>query len=292
MNYDEHMKNVRGLVEALDTVGIVGFGVVGQAVASAFRLAKFKIKNFDIDPEKSNYSLREVVTESHLIIVCVPTPNNPDGSINLCHVLDVLKNIDEFLKWPKHYNPVVLIKSTVTPGTTEALHKLYPEMRLGVYPEFLRQLTAKVDARNPSRVVVGLCNSEDEEHVRAYIELLKPELVFFTTPTNAELIKMLSNAFLSLKVGYANLIEALCEVYGGDSDVVYTGIVADPRIADSHLAPVGGKMPADGPCLPKDLSALIDDIQLHYNQTPDVMFSIVLLRAAHYLAVDAKTFKQ
>lgn len=239
------------------SVGIVGAGVVGQALNEALVHAGFDTLVYDVNHTRRLHSLKSVVVNCKLIFVCVPTPSKKDGTLDLSYVEEAIQEINEIMQVWTNSNPVVLIKSTVTPLTTEKLQKKYPRLRLGCCPEFLRQDHAIEDALSPSRIVVGMCNQEDLKDVRPIIEELDSPKIVYTTPVNAELIKMLSNAFLSVKVAYANLIQVLCDRFNGDPETVYSGIIADKRIGKSHLDPTKGKMASDSPCLPKDLSALI-----------------------------------
>lgn len=239
------------------SVGIIGAGTVGKAMNEALVHAGFDTLVYDVNPTRRLHSLKSVVTRCKLIFVCVPTPNKKDGTLDLFYVEAALQEIDEIMQVWTNFNPVILIKSTVTPLTTERLQKRYPKLRLGCCPEFLRQDHAVEDALSPSRIVVGLCNPADRKDVEPIIGKLGCDKILYTSSVNAELIKMLSNAFLSVKVAYANIIETFCETFNGDPETVYAGIIADNRIGKSHLDPKKGKMAKDSPCLPKDLSALI-----------------------------------
>lgn len=275
------------------TVGIVGYGVVGQATAMSLAALGFDVVFYDNANWKGGHSLREVLTRSRVVYICVPTPNKPDGGIDLSYVIQALDGITEIMAVFTNFNPVILIKSTVTPGTTEKLQAMYPSLRLGCSPEFLRQDHAIEDAKSPGRVIVGLCDAKNESDVRAITDHFET-VVYYTTPTTAELIKMLSNAFLLVKVAYANLIKTLCDTYCGDSDYVYLGLISDTRISPSHLNPAKGKMPADGPCLPKDLLALVSDLTENLSMSKDrasMKQATAFLKLAYDLAVESKSLK-
>ena len=132
-------------------VGVIGAGFVGQAVACGFSPVA-KIRIYDVDPDKCTDTLKETVNRSDILFVSVPTPMNPDGSINLDIVHNVCKNIDEA---SERKDNVVVIKSTVVPGTTNLLKEQYPSLNFVYNPEFLTEKNPRFDFINQSRIVLG-----------------------------------------------------------------------------------------------------------------------------------------
>jgi UDPglucose 6-dehydrogenase len=158
---------------------------------------------------------------------------------------------------------VIAIKSTVPPGTTESLFRAAKRDGLAASivacPEFLREGSALKDCREPSRVVVGGDDDEACRRVSALFENLSAP-VLRTDATSAEMIKYGSNAFLALKISFINELAHLCELIGGDVDVVAEGLGSDPRIGRAFL---NAGLGFGGSCFPKDVAALEDIAGYH-----------------------------
>jgi UDPglucose 6-dehydrogenase len=201
----------------------------------------------------------EAVRGAGITFVAVGTPPLPDGGADLRQVRDALAQLR------RHVGPdaVVVVKSTVPPGTTQALIDASPRDRLKAplvtCPEFLREGSALNDCRNPSRVVIG----GDDVPARARVADLFHHLdtaVIQTDATSAEMIKYGSNAFLALKISFINELARLCELIGGDIDVVADGLGADPRIGRAFL---NAGLGFGGSCFPKDVAALDEMAGFH-----------------------------
>ena len=144
-------------------IGIVGRGFVGSAVEFGFSPQTGcdvdKMYIYDKDKSKSLHSLEDVVAYSDFIFLSVPTPSNEDGSINLSYVEDALQEISEInSELDLVGSPVeslVLIRSTVTPGTTEKLQQKYQNLDLVFNPEFLTERSANFDFINQNRYILG-----------------------------------------------------------------------------------------------------------------------------------------
>ena len=149
-------------------IGIIGRGFVGSAVEFGFSPntgCDAEVRVYDKDPSKSLNTLQEVVTHSDIIFLSVPTPSNSDGSMNLDIVDSVLNDINE-IYIENEYCPdnVILLRSTVTPGTTRNLQSRYPNLRLVFNPEFLTERSAKFDFINQSRFILGCGDSDFEKY--------------------------------------------------------------------------------------------------------------------------------
>ncbi|MEK9912915.1 MAG: hypothetical protein VW580_03230 [Flavobacteriaceae bacterium] len=126
-------------------LGVIGNGFVGEAISFAFSsIAEMYI--YDIDPSRSLNDL-ESVHKCDYVFVCVPTPMHLDGSQDLSYVEGVFEMATK--------KPVYIIKSTVLPGTTENLKKIYPNFNIIFSPEFLTERTAKLDMLTQSRIILG-----------------------------------------------------------------------------------------------------------------------------------------
>ena len=129
----------------MKTIGIVGNGFVGSSVAFGFSPQTgcdgVSVKIYDKDESKSTHSLSDTLT-SEFIFVSVPTPSNPDGSISLSVVYDVFDEIS--LLNPRKDN-IILLRSTVTPGTTRKLSNDFPSLKIFFNHEFLTERSANFD---------------------------------------------------------------------------------------------------------------------------------------------------
>lgn len=201
-----------------------------------------------------------------VILIAVGTPSNPDGAIDLSQVTNAAALIGRQLARSKN-KPLVVIKSTVIPGTATTVVKPLLERESGKScgagfglcssPEFLREGKAIEDTLRPDRIVIGPL---DEMSGRAMKSLYRrfyspksPPMVE-TTPENAELIKYASNAFLATKISFINFIARICETLpGADVGEIAFGMGLDPRIGRQYLEAGPG---FGGACLPKDSRAL------------------------------------
>ena len=138
-------------------IGIVGNGFVGSSVAFGFSPQTgcdgVEMKIYDKQTDKATNSLEEVVNNSDYVFVSVPTPSNKDGSISLDIIYDVFEEIHNVIDYTKpgdscDTQPIILLRSTVTPGTTREIQKKYPLMRIVFNPEFLTERSAKLDFIN------------------------------------------------------------------------------------------------------------------------------------------------
>ena len=201
-------------------------------------------------------SIEDGVQHSQIVFIAVPTPPQPDGSVDLTYIERVAREIAEVLK---EYR-VIVDKSTVPVKTGEKVAKTIRRYnKAGVdfdvvsNPEFLREGCAVADLMNPDRIVVG-SNSDRALALmkKVYEPFMAPIMV--TDVNSAELIKHAANSFLALKISYINAISAICEASGADVEKVADGIGADKRIGRSFL---NAGLGYGGSCFPKDVAAFI-----------------------------------
>ncbi|WP_456394988.1 UDP-glucose dehydrogenase family protein [Thermococcus sp.] len=204
----------------------------------------------------------EAILNSGVTFICVGTPSREDGSIDLTYVKQAAEEIGKVLKEKDLYH-VVVVKSTVLPGTTEEIvkpileefsgKKAFQDFGLAMNPEFLREGVALRDFLNPDRIVIGV---RDEQTRRILDELYAPIQApkLFTDIKTAEMIKYASNAFLATKISFANEIGNICKKLGIDSWEVFEGVGLDHRISP-HFFRTG--IGWGGSCFPKDVRALI-----------------------------------
>ena len=202
-------------------------------------------------------STEEAVKGARYVFIAVNTPMDEDGSADLSQLLSATRSIAKAME----DFTVLIVRSTAPVGSLDAMVEVLREegkergrdYELAYNPEFLREGTGILDFLNPSRVVVGADDPDVAEEVMAlYDGIDAPKLR--TTIKNAQIIKYASNAFLAARVSFINEIAAICEALGGDVWDVAEGVGLDPRIGRQYLRPGPGY---GGPCLPKDLMALI-----------------------------------
>ena len=246
------------------SIGIIGNGFVGSSVAFGFSAqtgCDAEVKIYDKDEAKSTHTLSEVVKGSDYIFLSVPTPSNQDGSISLDILFDVFKDIDDVIDYEDDYQPVILLRSTVTPGTTGKIQIEYPKMNIVFNPEFLTERSAKFDFINQSRFIVGGTwgNATKVEHL--YKERFGDSIpVIKTNFQTAEMIKYMNNCFFATKVSFLNEMYQIADKCGANWEEAVEGFVRDGRIGHSHMNVPGpdGKFGFGGSCFPKDIQAMIN----------------------------------
>lgn len=229
-------------------------------------------------------SYEDGVPESDIVFSCVGTPDNPDGSSNLTYVFDAARSAAKLMK----PGTVYAQKSTVPVGTGVQIEALFTDMNVDVRyvsnPEFLREGTALADTLFFDRVVVGGVDSsaidividayrdlEDHRDHIAHIARVPVDVqgdqYIATTLNSAELIKVTSNAFLALKISFANSIALLADKADADVVEVMDAVGADRRIGRAFLNAGRGY---GGGCFPKDVSGLISSA-LEYGVDLEIM---------------------
>ncbi len=206
---------------------------------------------------------RTAVQESDISFICVGTPSLRSGKLDLSHVERVSSEIGGALREKRRHH-VIVLRSTVLPGTTESLVIPALESASGLRsgadftvcynPEFLREGTAVADFLQPPYTILGASEPEALTPLRQlYADI--PGAVFETATTVAEMAKYVSNAFHAVKVGFANEIGTLCKNLGVDTEAITHIFLSDTKlnISSAYLSP---GFAFGGSCLPKDLRAL------------------------------------
>ena len=246
----------------MKNIGIVGKGFVGGAVAFGFSPStgyESNIRIYDKDPDKATHSLDEVVTQSDFIFVSVPTPSNSDGSINTSILEDAVRDIDNVAN-EKGCDAVILVRSTVVPGTTRTLTKKFPSLRIVFNPEFLTERSANFDFISQTRFILGGEPDHTEKVAQLYRTRFGKTLSCIETDfESAELIKYVCNVFFATKISFLNEMRLIADKVGANWDDVIEGFVRDGRIGNSHNSVPGhdGRYGYGGSCFPKDVQALI-----------------------------------
>jgi UDPglucose 6-dehydrogenase len=260
-------------------IGVIGTGYVGLTTAVCFAELGHKVIGFDIDLSKievlssgkstihelgmtelivknlanNNLTFRsniETIAECEFIFLCVPTPQDADGSADLSYVIKATKNLSTLVK----KDATLITKSTVPVNAWKEVVKALNRSDVAVVsnPEFLREGSAIADFFNPDRIVVGCASSEKAKQVSDLYKQPDVETII-TDNSTAELIKYASNSFLAIKLSYVNEVAALCEAVGANAKDVLFGMGKDSRIGSRFLEPGPGW---GGSCFPKDVRAL------------------------------------
>jgi UDPglucose 6-dehydrogenase len=271
-------------------VTVIGLGYVGLSLAVCLATKGFRVIGCDVDQNRvkringgkppfyeprledllqsalrKGFKASTTISPSHINFITVGTPEG-DGEVDLSQVESASRDLGASLAKRDGYS-LVVVKSTVPPGTTEGLvkeavestsgKKVGRELGLAMNPEFLREGSAVEDTLKPDRIIIG---EYDEKSGDTLLELYRrfyqkgmPRLLR-TSIVNAELIKYANNAFLATKLSFINMIANLCQkIPGANVDVIAKGIGMDRRIGEEFLRAGPGW---GGSCLPKDTRAL------------------------------------
>jgi len=242
----------------INTIGIVGQGFVGGALNEGMKHA-FNIETYDkfISEKSTCESLKSLIEKVDTIFVCLPTPMRQDGSCDLRIVEETILEIDSFCK--KADSKVVVIKSTIPPGTTEDLNKKVSNIQVVFNPEFLTEANAVEDFKNQTRIIVGGPRPGSSVVKNIFRKAFKQTTIVKTGSNTAEMVKYFTNCFLATKVIFSNEMKQICDPLDIDYDKVVEYALYDERLGRSHWSVPGpdGSMGFGGHCFPKDLNALI-----------------------------------
>ena len=270
-------------------ISVIGGGYVGLVSSACFAELGYLVNLIEIDRDKTQaiseckphlyekgletllsthigkslhiYTNYDRISSSDATFICVGTPHGADGHLDLSMVKSACRSIGESLKDSDAFH-VVVVKSTVPPGTTEHVIassilryscKDFNEIGFAMNPEFLREGRAIQDFMNPDRIVIGSNGKKTGDLVESiYYKLNAP--VIRTGIRSAEMIKYASNAFLATKISFSNEIGNICKNLGIDVYEVMKGVGMDHRISPHFLNAGAG---FGGSCFPKDVNSLI-----------------------------------
>ena len=244
-------------------IGIVGKGFVGNAVAMGFSAGSgynANIRIYDKDPGKSSHSLADVISQSEFTFISVPTPSNPDGTINLDILEGCISEIDAVSKSCDRSDNIILIRSTVIPGTSRNIQKKYPQLRVVFNPEFLTERSAVFDFINQTRFILGGKVEDTKKVAKLYNDRFGHSIPIIQTDfETAEFTKYLCNTYFATKLSFLNEMKLLSDKVGANWNEVIEGFLRDGRIGHSHVQVPGhdGKLGFGGSCFPKDVQAII-----------------------------------
>jgi len=278
------------------SLSIIGCGYVGCVTGVCFADMGNEVTLVDVDSDKVDFinegrspiyepglealmqknrervrattNLRAAIHDTDITFVAVGTPSNADGSIDLTYVFRVCEEIGEVLREKEDFH-IVIIKSTVFPGTTDdrvrhileytSGKKAGVDFGLGSNPEFLREGNAVHDFLSPDRIVIGADDPRTADALKALYASIDSRVLVASSRT-AEMIKYTSNAILATKISFANEIGNLCKTIGIDSGDVFLGVGMDSRVSPAFFRTGIG---FGGSCFPKDVRALVAGARAH-----------------------------
>lgn len=252
-------------------------GVVGNAMYQSFK-DFFEILIFD----KNKQELNTIKDENPInelialldgpIFICVPTPMNSDGSCDISMVDEICEKINDaqmkkmteqscYCNCCGISEQVVVIRSTVSPGTCDDLMEKYPYISIVYNPEFLTERTSVEDFKNLQSVVIG---GEEKivDFVFSYYKMIFKNISLYSTSRKqAEVFKYMTNSYFAMKIIFANEIKNYCDKISVDYNSLKNIFPAEPRLGSTHWDVPGpdGKYGFGGKCLPKDASGFLFD---------------------------------
>lgn len=207
-------------------------------------------------------NVNDAIKKTEISILCIGTPPKEDGELNMDYIFDSVRQISHGIKEKKSFH-IILVRSTVFPGTCEIIEKIIEEesnLKKNIdfavisNPEFLREGSAVADYFEPPYTLIGGSNAKAIEKISTLYNDINGEIIVVERKV-AEIIKYVNNSFHALKVGFANEIGNICQLLEIDSHKVMDIFCKDTKLnlSSYYLKPA---FSYGGSCLPKDLSAL------------------------------------
>jgi UDPglucose 6-dehydrogenase len=241
-------------------IGIIGCGFVGSAVAAGFTL-KADIKIYD--KYKEGFDSLSDVCKQDILFLCLPTPmRKSDNLPEMSYILETLAAMHHETSQVKSLiSKIIVIKSTVLPGTNRLLQAMYPGFSFVSNPEFLTARSARLDFINASRIVLGGIDEKALNKVgELYRQISLHAPIYQCSWETAELVKYMANCFFALKISYLNEIYKISQRIGCNYNFLKQIWLADGRIGNSHHEVPGhdGDFGFGGTCFPKDIAAFTE----------------------------------
>jgi nucleotide sugar dehydrogenase len=232
-------------------VGIIGLGFVGKAVMASYSDITYdKIIDPFVDSCTGTY---ETISDTDAIYVCVPSPQNKDGSCDTTILTDVLLKLKKI-----NYKGTIISKVTAPADTYRYLNENFENL---VYvPEFLVAKTFIQDYLASKYHVIGGKNSTHVNFAKSILQEVFPNAFYHTASIEeASMMKYIINSFLATKVIFMNEIKMLCDRNNINFDNVVSLVKLDDRMGNSHMQVPGpdGLLGFGGACFPKDTNALL-----------------------------------
>lgn len=244
---------------------VIGLGFVGSALHRSFGMKKVDpLGGYDRYKNGGIGSLEECLS-SPIIFLCLPTLYDEGcGEYDKTAIRETLARLAQ-----KKYDGVVVVKSTVEPGTTDELSKIHPGLIIIHNPEFLSAKTAFQDFHNQTHIVLGQgrnCSKEKLKTVRDFYAKYYPNAqISECRSIESESMKSFVNSFYAVKIQFFNELYLLCQSMGSDFETVKNLMLKNDWINPMHTQVPGhdGSMSYGGACFPKDTNALLQCMKKH-----------------------------
>lgn len=259
-------------------IGIIGCGIVGGTMRDAFLNGMGNsVLCYDKDVTRSNCSLEEVFTQD-IVFICLPAPVNRDGDCDLSAVDDTFSAARKL-----GAKGLLVLRSTVPPGTTNELIQRYLKLDICYCPEFLRAKYADEDFKTPKLAVIGGTLRQAREVFGCLSQVINVRRQQILNPTDAEILKLFLNGLAAIKTVYASEVAYLAGRMGADWQKIANTAQLDMRAGIGYLDALGpdGKSGFGGACLPKDaimLGRAIRDMGLGHPLIDDAVDTSQALR--------------
>ena len=253
---------------SIKNIGVIGIGFVGSAIKKSLEKNNFILNETlfiydkykkDIDSIDSIYSIDSIdnIMNTDIIFLCLPTPF--DSKLETYNLIEIENTLN--LLNLKKYQGICLIKSTITPNTSNTYSEKFPELKIIHNPEFLSANTAEEDFHNQSHVVLGLTKNilpnEIESVVNFYKEFYTDNITIISS-VESEIMKLASNSFYSVKIQFFTEMFLLCNKLDCSYNSVRDSMIKNNWINQMHTNVPGsdGNISYGGLCFPKDTNAL------------------------------------
>jgi UDPglucose 6-dehydrogenase len=254
-------------------IAIIGHGYVGKAMRNYFSdhnelvIVDPLMSGWQVPPNPQKQSQGELTLEEaqeaankcELAVVCVPTPMGEDGAVDLSIVRDVFS-------WLRV--PLILIKSTIPPGTTQQLQEEYPQLRIVFSPEYIGEgkyntpvhkgYPHPTDMRQHEFFIFGGDRLDTSDIINFFMPVSGPDAKYMqTTPRTAELVKYMENSWGATKVTFCNEFFEIAKTMGVDYKELRELLLLDGRLERMHTAVFEDKRGFGGKCFPKDVNGIV-----------------------------------
>lgn len=255
-------------------IGIVGLGYVGTAMRNFF---KDHFETYFIDPVLPNSNSKNEINTCDLAVVCVPTPMSANGEVDLSHV-------EEVLSWLN--TPVILIKSTIPPTTTDSLKSKYGK-RIVFSPEYIgegkyvvqwwkdKNYPHPTDMKYHDFQIFGGERKDTNYVIEFFKKVLGPEVKYIQTDSKtAELVKYMENSWGATKVTFCNEFAKIAEVFGIDYNELRELWLLDGRVERMHTVVFEDNRGFGGKCYPKDVNGIVKQSE-NFGYKPELLTAVL-----------------
>lgn len=245
-------------------INIIGFGFVGKSVGNLLKKNNIEFNVYDIN-ESYYKTLKDLVVScekksDNVYFICVPTPSTLNGDCDTSIVYSVVNELSELIS----SESIIIIKSTIKPGTTRTLAEKFDNLNIIFCPEFLKEKSANDDMYNANFVLFGMDTKNEQlskKLTNMFIKIYSHKQIecYIKSYEEAELFKYTVNTFLATKITFFNEINELCEKIGVDYQKLKQLFDLEPRIGTYGIEVPGpdGKFSFSGKCLPKEICGMI-----------------------------------